>query len=180
MYWGVEGKKQNLVWDIFPLEGHCSEQSWVTVKESKSSCWGWAWTGQMQSWGGPISAKALRPLPNANIATLAPPENFNHLSCIISLCFWSKHFLRTNSDSRWEQSQISFGVIRKHLSVSIMTSWKNISYNDVMESGIKKPWNGTPKWKVIFLYSFWQGTDLAWLFSGCVWSLMLFCIVSET
>ena len=49
-----------------------------------------------------------------------------------------------------------------------------------MESGIKKPWNGTSEWKDIFLYSFWQGTDLACLFSGCVWSLVLRWIVSKT
>lgn len=100
---GWKGKPKTWVWIIFffsSVEGHCSEQSWVAAKESKSSCWGWAWIGQMQSWGGPSSAKALHPLPNTNIATLAPPENFNHFSCITSLCFWSKHFLRTNCDSR--------------------------------------------------------------------------------
>lgn len=134
-----------------------SGQSWVTAKQSKSSACGWAWTGKTQFWGGTTSAKGLHPLPNANIAT---PEDYKNFSCVISFCFWNMHFLRTDSDSRWEQSQVCLFKLRENTfpfplwlyeEIQTIKMWWKLA---LKKEKSKQTWNGISNWKGSFLYSF--------------------------
>lgn len=128
---------------------------------------------------GTCFCQALCPLPNAIIAPLAPPESFNHFSCRISLCFWSKNFLRTKSDSRWGKKS-SFFFFELYANTFPFSLWLHEEMRAIRmwwKLAFKSPEMGHQN---SFLCSFCQSIHLACLFSGGVWSLMLLCIMSET